>query len=290
MDLTKSHASQIVERLISSYRVSSQKELAECLGIPANTISGWVKRDAVSSSSIIKCALDTGAELPWLLSGKFENSNLKNDKCNISLKGKGLYEQVLQSGGKALLRRILDAYGFSTQKELGDLLGIPTGTISTWIRRDFFPGDVVVTCALDTGVSLEWLATGKRSVFVDNSVAENNLLANNTVIIDKKRLVAGRLEGYEKCVLDKCFIPENMDEHKLCVVYAGKNSWLVNINSTEISNGNWLLDIDGILDIYTVSRRPGNRIRVANSNEEFDCLVDEVKARGIVIVKMTNYL
>lgn len=65
------------------------------------------------------------------------------------------------NGGKTVLRRILDAYGFNMQKELGDLLGISSGTISTWVRRDFFPGDVVVTCALDTGVSLEWLATGK---------------------------------------------------------------------------------------------------------------------------------
>ncbi|UIM99388.1 helix-turn-helix domain-containing protein [Yersinia ruckeri] len=290
MDFNKSDAAQIVERLMSSYRVNSQKELAGCLGIPANTISGWIKRNTVSSSSVIKCSLDTGAELRWLLSGEFEKSNFKSDEYDISLRGKALYDQVLESGGKAVLRRMLDAYGFSTQKELGDLLGIPTGTISTWIRRDFFPGDVVVTCALDTRVSLEWLATGKGSASVDNSVSTNNLLINDTVIIDKKRLVSGRLEGYEKFVLDKGFIPEGIDWNKLCLVYSGKNSWLVEINAAEISNGNWLLDIDGVLDIYTVSRRPGNKLRIVNSNEEFDCLVDEVKAQGLVIAKMTNYL
>ncbi|CNB35947.1 CI repressor [Yersinia ruckeri] len=290
MDFNKSDATQIVERLMSSYRVNSQKELAGCLGIPANTISGWIKRNTVSSSSVIKCSLDTGAELRWLLSGEFEKSNFKSDEYDISLRGKALYDQVLESGGKAVLRRMLDAYGFSTQKELGDLLGIPTGTISTWIRRDFFPGDVVVTCALDTRVSLEWLATGKGSASVDNSVSTNNLLINDTVIIDKKRLVSGRLEGYEKFVLDKGFIPEGIDWNKLCLVYSGKNSWLVEINAAEISNGNWLLDIDGVLDIYTVSRRPGNKLRIVNSNEEFDCLVDEVKAQGLVIAKMTNYL
>lgn len=278
MDLTKSHASQIVERLISSYRVSSQKELAECLGIPANTISGWVKRDAVSSSSIIKCALDTGAELPWLLSGKFENSNLKNEKCNISLKGKGLYEQVLQSGGKALLRRILDAYGFSTQKELGDLLGIPTGTISTWIRRDFFPGDVVVTCALDTGVSLEWLATGKGfAVIVENGVTANN---DSVTALPKQQLKAGILEPSGEWRIDTKFLPVDLIDP--IFIESKSTSWLVDVGITSISNGRWLLDIDGKHDIYDITLIPGKKISVTNNSSNFQCGVDEVNTVGRV--------
>ncbi|OVZ79547.1 helix-turn-helix domain-containing protein [Yersinia kristensenii] len=287
MAIGKSSATDIIERLLSSYGVTSQKALAECLEIPANNISGWTQRNSIPGNSIIKCALDTNTDLRWLMTGKFEKSN--SESGNKVLAGKKLYEQILASGGKAVLRRILDAYSFSTQKELADLLGIPTGTISTWIRRDFFPGDVVVTCALDTGVSLEWLATGKGSVSVDNSVAENNLLANETVIIDKKRLVSGKLEGYEKCVLDKGLIPEGIDENKLCLVYTGKNSWLIATYFVEISNGDWLLDIDGILDVYTVSRRPKNRIKLINNHEEFDCLVDDVKAHGIVVLEITHH-
>lgn len=64
-------------------------------------------------------------------------------------------------GGKAVLTRMLQAYGFSMQKELGDLYGLSSGTISTWVRRDIL-GDVVVACALDTGVSLRWLARQRR--------------------------------------------------------------------------------------------------------------------------------
>ncbi|WP_234405960.1 helix-turn-helix transcriptional regulator [Pectobacterium brasiliense] len=47
----------------------------------------------------------------------------------------------------------MDAYGFTLEKQLCDLLGISSGTVSKWVRRDYFPGDVVVICALDTGVS-----------------------------------------------------------------------------------------------------------------------------------------
>lgn len=43
-------------------------------------------------------------------------------------------------GGKAVLQRILDAYGFTMQKQLGDLHELSSGTISTWVRRNFSPG------------------------------------------------------------------------------------------------------------------------------------------------------
>lgn len=80
----------------------------------------------------------------------------------------------------------LDAYGFTMQKQLGDLHELSSGTISTWVRRNFFPGDVVVACALDTGVSLRWLATGKGNKFdADHTNGEMKTL-------DRLDIVAGK--------------------------------------------------------------------------------------------------
>lgn len=59
----KGGSDQILERWMSSYGVSTQKDLAAALEIPANNISGWTQRDSVPGNSIIKCALDTGADL-----------------------------------------------------------------------------------------------------------------------------------------------------------------------------------------------------------------------------------
>nr|WP_307864780.1 helix-turn-helix transcriptional regulator [Pantoea ananatis] len=69
MIVEKSGSAQILERLMSSYGVSTQKDLAAALAIPANNISGWTQRDSVPGNSIIKCALDTGADLQWLVTG-----------------------------------------------------------------------------------------------------------------------------------------------------------------------------------------------------------------------------
>lgn len=274
----KSSAAEILDRLFTSYGVTSQKELAELLGIAPNNISGWIKRDSVSGNAIIKCALDTGVELNWLMTGEFENSNLQISP--VTLKGKALYDQILASGGKSVLRRMLDAYGFSTQKELGDLLGISTATISTWIRRDFFPGDVVIACALDTGVSLEWLATGRG---VTNSGQGIAVDAPETITVAKKRLLAGKLEDDGFCSIDKSFLPEGVAQEKLCYIRSGKDAWLVEMGEGEISNGTWLLDIDGSLDVYSVSRRPSKLI-VNGRDGEFECTVDEVVVKGIVTI------
>lgn len=51
----------------------------------------------------------------------------------------------------------------------------------------------------------------------------------------------------------------------------------------EISNGTWLLDIDGSLDVYSVSRRPSKLI-VNGRDGEFGCTVDEVVVKGIVTI------
>lgn len=58
---------------------------------------------------------------------------------NYPMQGKKLMEAMQNCGGKEILQRIMQAYGFNMQKELGDHLDIPSGTMSAWIRREHFP-------------------------------------------------------------------------------------------------------------------------------------------------------
>lgn len=63
--------------------------------------------------------------------------------------------------------------------------------MSTWVRRNYFPGDIVVTCALDTGVSLLWLATGQGEMWGD---AASAVPVSGVRTIPKYRLLAGQLK------------------------------------------------------------------------------------------------
>ncbi|MFS7382697.1 phage repressor protein CI [Rahnella inusitata] len=270
----------ILSRLMAAYGVDSQKSLAESLDIPANNISGWVQRGSVPGNPIIKCALDTGSDLRWLVTGEFANANnttqqkSKNFGC-----GKQLIEKMLATGGRAVLQRVIDAYGFKTQKELSEYLGISTGTISTWVRREYFPGDVVITCALDTGASLGWLATGTHEY---NNFAEP-ITKDDTFKVSKFVLAAGKLEEEGTCTLDKTFVPGKLSYDSIYVLHASKKIYIVNSDVEDVSNGTWILNIDGVLDIYTISRRPHNRLKVISHMAEFECSLSDVNPVGFIV-------
>lgn len=276
MDFSEGTALEIVERLSSAYGVTTQKALAECLGVPAANVSNWVQRDSVPGSAFVKCALDTGSDLHWLTSGKLANANL--DTSPSIPKGEALYNEITSNGGKPVLRRIMDAYGFTLQKQLCELLGISSGTVSTWVRRNYFPGDVVVTCALDTGVSLEWLATGK-GVQAGASAKENTATA-----IPRKNLMAGVLQEAGSWVGDLSFVPHDFVEP--IFIASNSGAWIIDASVSSISNGRWLLGVDDKYDIYDVAMLPGRKISVSNKVSNFICGIEDVSAAGNVVLTM----
>jgi len=275
MDFSEGSALEIVERLSSAYGVTTQKALAECLGVPAANVSNWVQRDSVPGSAFVKCALDTGSDLHWLTSGKLANANL--DASPNSFNGEALYTEITSNGGKPVLRRIMDAYGFTLQKQLCELLGISSGTVSTWVRRNYFPGDVVVTCALDTGVSLQWLATGKGPL---QNKSNSQQSANS--LVPRKNLVAGILQDAEFWEINLGFIPHTVS--KPVFITSNIGAWIVDMSVIEISNGRWLLGINDKYDIYDVAILPGNKINVTSIGADFICKSDEINIAGKIIL------
>ncbi|MBV6819956.1 helix-turn-helix domain-containing protein [Rahnella sp. PD12R] len=284
MRLENAVAADVLERILSAYGFTMQKELSDKLGIAKSNVASWLQRGQVPGNVLVQCALDTGADVQWLVTGIFANANKSISQVaprHSLLNGQSLITKMLQSGGKPALQRILEAYGFKTQKELSEYLGISTGTISTWVRRGFFPGDVVITCALDTGYSLEWLATGEI-----NSSSLEKTAPPQIPMINRKILLAGKLDDDGFCYIDQSFVPDGVNLKNLNFVRSGKSSWLIEMGVNELSNGSWLLDIDGILDVYEVSRRPGNKLNITGANNGFECKVEQVTAKGMVVVKL----
>ncbi|HFJ4329300.1 TPA: phage repressor protein CI [Serratia liquefaciens] len=281
MRIENAVASEVLERILSSYGFTMQKELAEKLEISSSNVGGWLLRGQVPGAVIVRCALDTGADVTWLVTGKFANSNIEIGKS--TLRGKALYEKIQAAGGKPVLRRMLDAYGFRTQKELGDLLDISTATISTWVRREYFPGDAVVACALDTGVSLLWLATGQGNPGNPDAVSyKSSFITLNRLSID-----SGELTPNGEWICDPSFAPAG--GVRLSFVERTGESWLIDFGKNTLGNGIWLLSIDGVHDIYSVSRIPGNKIKVSSTGSSFECSVDDVVCVGEVKKTIVSY-
>ncbi|MNS20001.1 Bacteriophage CI repressor helix-turn-helix domain protein [compost metagenome] len=283
MALSFDDAKEVLERIVVSYGAKNRGELAELLSVPLSTINNWVTRGSVPGNYVIQCTLETGANLSWLVTGKLANAN-SGVGSDTNPHGLELYERVLSSGGKAVLQRMLAAYGFTMQKQLGDLFGLSSGTISTWIRRDYFPGDVVVTCALDTGVNLKWLATGEGEIF------NEAILHGHLREMEHLELFAGQLKKKGMWVADKSLVTEQIKTP--AYVSRGKHSWIVDMDRLELSSGVLLLNIDKDIDVYNVSRLPGNQIKACNVDGgiEFTCHQNEVRSEGRVIVTLTSGL
>ncbi|CAD5354074.1 Repressor protein CI [Enterobacter cancerogenus] len=76
-------------------------------------------------------------------------------------------------GGQQLIERILAAYGFSSRQAFCNHLGISQSTMANRYARDTFPADWVVICNMETGVSIEWLASGNEPEYLEtNSVSQ----------------------------------------------------------------------------------------------------------------------
>jgi transcriptional regulator with XRE-family HTH domain len=272
----ESNAQEVIERLLSAYGVTTQRALAESLNVPSNNVSAWSQRNSVPGSAIIKCVLDTGVDLQWLVNGKLAKANHEREVELPS--GERLLNEITSNGGKAVLRRILDAYGFSLQKQLCELLGISSGTVSTWVRRNYFPGDVVVACALERGVDLQWLATGKGRRHTDKNKP------STSSAIPRKNLVAGILQDAGLWEINLGFISHNLVEPVF--ISSSSSAWVVDMNVGEISNGRWLVGIDGKYDVYDVALLPGRKISVTNKGTNFTCGADEVGTAGKVVLTM----
>jgi len=282
-------AKQIVERILSSYGVKSRQAYSELTKTPLPTIQNWVQRGRVPGDYILQCALDTGADIRWITEGA-ELANVRSEsQTNYSLRGRELLDAMQNSGGKVILRRLMDAYKFDLQKQLGDYLGIPSGTMSAWIRRDHFPGEVVIACALDTGASLYWLATGNGGMFEERpATSSGNLKLQdaNYRLLKKFDIQSGELIEVGSWICDSSFI--NPAVKNAALLFKGHNQWCVNLDSKAIGNGRWVISLDGVIDIYDVARLPGKRLSVRNEAAQFECHADDIKCIGMVMITLSQ--
>lgn len=60
-----------------------------------------------------------------------------------------------------ILNRVLEAYGFTQKLQLAEHLEIASSSMSNRYKRGGLPADIMVKCMAETGISLEWLATGE---------------------------------------------------------------------------------------------------------------------------------
>lgn len=178
------------------------------------------------------------------------------------------------SGGKKVIERLVEAYGFTTRQALCDHLGVSKSTMATRYMRDIFPADWVLQCAIETGNSIEWLSFGSGTKKDTQQIETSNL--------PKKVLEKGKLRDEGSYVFDTNFLPVGL---KKAVVITNDNSdFICDMEFDDVRDGKWLVDIDGEISFRMITRLPRGKIFIASENHSFECALNEINVIAKVII------
>lgn len=176
---------------------------------------------------------------------------------------------MINQDTKAVIDRMLLAYGLKTKLALCEALDITASALANRQLRNAFPAEYVLKCALDTGASLRWLTYGQGEMFEQNVITAPSALA-----VPSKTLSARQLHDGETLLLDKAFLPEGI---KSPVLIKNENlQYIATYIYDEIYDGYWLINIDGNISIREIVRMPGKKVTVTDNSNSFECLLDEL--------------
>ncbi|WP_313069005.1 phage repressor protein CI [Atlantibacter hermannii] len=189
-----------------------------------------------------------------------------------------------QTGNSAeVLDRIIDAYGFPSKLALADHFDMASSSLSGRYRRDNFPADMVVQCCAETGVSLEWLATGQGNKFDDEQL--------DILKFSRKKLVDGQLYESGYVMFDKVFFRAGspLPSEPICI-QEEKAHYILDQKFEEVFDGEWLVNIEGKNSIRTLTRIPIKKVRVSGVGMAFDCALEDIEIIGrvVLIIKEGN--
>ncbi|EOE2580168.1 phage repressor protein CI [Enterobacter hormaechei] len=190
----------------------------------------------------------------------------------------------LKNGGQAVITRLLEAYGFKTRQALCDQLKVSTSTMGTRWMRDVFPADWVIQCTIETGASVEWLSFGTGEKFPngtnknsnENINSANENLLGDVVAVTRKKVIDGNLYDSNFYMLDKAMLPSHLSNPMIIV--DDDVSYLADQKNNELTDGTWLVEIEGQVSIKELIRIPVGRVRVTSvpGSASFECGIDDL--------------
>ena len=158
-----------IERMVEAYGFTTRQALCEQLGISKSSLATRYMRDSFPSDWVIQCALETGVNIKWLVTGlPPKHEYLTSDIINIQ-KIK-LIDGVLLDAGTLMFDKVFIPDGLSSPSVISN------GNNSYFIERDFT--DVV---------DGDWLISidGKHSIKQVIRIPDNKVKINyGNIIVD----------------------------------------------------------------------------------------------------------
>ncbi|MCA3994700.1 helix-turn-helix domain-containing protein [Serratia marcescens] len=183
-----------------------------------------------------------------------------------------------KTGGRKVIDRLIEAYGFTTRQALCDHLGVSKSTLATRYMRDLFPAEWVIQCVLETGVSLQWLANGQGAMIEGDQGDIQKII--------RKKIIDGIIYDSNYYYLDKTTIAYDLING--IAIADNKSIYIAELNFSEVTDGKWLIDIDRKASIREITRLPKERIKVENGKHSFECSINDINFIGKIKTKITE--
>lgn len=180
-----------------------------------------------------------------------------------------------------VLDRVREAYGFTQKLQLADHLGIAASSMSARYKRGGLPADIMIKCMAETGVSLEWLATGNGKKYESDDL--------DIMKIPRKKLVDGQMFDAGITMFDSALFRAGipLPNDPICL-QDDKAQYIVDRKFAEIYDGEWLVNIEGKASVRSLVRIPIRKVRVSGIGMAFDCSLDDIDVIGRIVMTITT--
>ncbi|HHQ6009562.1 TPA: phage repressor protein CI [Enterobacter hormaechei subsp. steigerwaltii] len=177
-----------------------------------------------------------------------------------------------------ILDRICQVYGFHQKLQLANHFDIAASSLSNRYTRGTISYDFAAICALETGANLQWILTGKGERFAGEGVQLDD--EHPSTQISKFTLSESQMTQIGTFTIDNSLI-EDSNAGVFSIEIEGK--LYVVEESSIISDGLKLIDIEGAISLRELAVLPGKKLHVTGGKVPFECSFDDIKVRGRVI-------
>lgn len=212
----------------------------------------------------------------------------KHDK-----KFSNLNKPIECDGGKWLIERLIHLFEVRNRVELGELLGVTPGTLSTWTTRNTTPYELLIRIHLLTGWSMQYLCFGTGDRYGNSSgqeAASTNGVAESKLIYDVAQLQIYTLKNGALDPLEKFEATSNLIRSlKLkansgdLVIKHGDNLLFVDASETTVSQGKYLFQINNIHQLGDLRLMPDGKVYLTDNGDRFPVDTSSIKVIGKVV-------
>lgn len=188
-------------------------------------------------------------------------------------------------GGDQVLDRIKEYLGTTRRNAIMEVYGIKPNTMSTWSKREQTPFELAVRMNICEGVSLKWL------LFGEGNMLENSSNEPSTTSLKQFNLVNGELTSTTALELDRVSIAEyfNIPAHAIAVK-TDSNIYVIDEQSTVVTSGDYLIDMDSSILVTSLTRLPNNKFLIDLYGHKTEILGGDIVVNGRVVINIKNVI